>query len=133
MEAIDGLRVRSLTLRVMHVCCTEAGQPSSSVINGKERLGAVRSRCGGPVEGQWHGLEMCLGPGASWRNIAQVGRLRVGGERGCRARGASEWSKAWGGELGAAVEGLGQGCWRGKIRSRGDEPQKQELEFNPGM
>lgn len=77
----------------MHVSYTEAGQPCSSLINGKETLGAVRRRLG-PVERQWHGLEMCLGPGASWRNIAQVGRLQVAGERGCHVRGASEWSEA---------------------------------------
>lgn len=95
-------------------------------------LGAMRSRLG-PVERQWHGLEMCLGPGATWRNIAQVGRLQVAGERGCHMKGASEWNETWGGELGATVEGPGQGRWRGRVGARGDGPQKQEFEFNPGM
>lgn len=38
-----------------------------------------------------------------------------------------------GGELGAAVGGLEQGCWSARVRTRGNVPQQQELEFSLGM
>ena len=71
---MDTLCVRSSSLNGVQVYYTEALKSSGSVVTVKEILEVKRSRRG-PVEGQWHGLEMCLGQGCpggtlpKWRGL----------------------------------------------------------------
>lgn len=86
MEAVDKPWVYSLTLRDTHIYYTEARQSSSSVTNGKETLGAIRSRRG-LVEGRGTDWKCAWGQGCPRGNVAQVGKLHIGGERGSHVTG----------------------------------------------
>lgn len=94
------------------------------------------------MELEWYRLEMCLEPGVcrsrsgqrvSQRSVGLRGeaqdrrRARLSGERNIRVKRGL--GRGWR----TAVEGLGQSCWRSKIRIRGDGPQKQGLGFNLDM